>query len=742
MRRSPKIIALAVAYIGFPAVVYAEGEAHLPTIHVEGKRVTPSVFKDTKVKADTIKKQGAVDLKTALKDVPGVEVLDTQGTRQGNDSVNIRGLSGNRVGMTIDGIELPEANEMKHTGQYAIFGRGNFMDVSALSSVDISKNARGFGLGGVVAMHTLTPDEILQDKDQGGYIDTQYNSVDKSTAVTGVGAMRSDRWRGMVLGTYRKGDEVDNRGNIGGKGALRTKSDPVDHNSRYFLTKHEFDINDKNTLNFTAEYLSRNQWTDSLSQVNSTYTDVRGIDDNKKTRFSLGHDYHSDEGLIQSGKTQIYWQQTKTDSSTQRDYVKGCTSMVPDRNNRCVFDFTNKDKVWGLTTDWSSHFDTGSLSQEWRYGLSFAHHELTSDWQGYYARSKPNADNTTIRASAYIDADLQWGNLVVSPGLSAAYYNMKPNSNGFVTGINGEIGELRKKHQSALTPRLGISYQITPLLVPYFQYARGFNAPSSQQLASSWNPGNYSSWGNPNLKAETANNFELGLRGKNDVFEYGIAGFDNHYKNFIDYVNISDVVKLPADAVWSRPGSKQTLVLQAQNFSKAHIYGGEAYARWKFAPDWKINGSIAYSRGSIRQEGVDRPLNSVMPVKVKLGLAYDKKVWGANVDLTYVAKKDDSDIQNVPKGTSYYNPSRNYALVDLGGYWKPTKHLSFRAGVNNVFNKKYWNWADIAYMMPNVNSQSGTSGQSDGNATKLTRDNADFYSAPGRTFNVGLRYTF
>ncbi|WMY92087.1 TonB-dependent receptor domain-containing protein [Snodgrassella communis] len=733
MRRSPKIIALAIACIGLPAMGYAEGVAHLPTVYVEAKSVAPSVFKGIKVKAEAIQKKGAVDLKTALRDIPGVEVLDTQGTRQGNDSVNIRGLSGNRVAMSIDGIDLPEANEMKHTGQYAIFGRGNFMDVSALSSVDISKNTRGFGLGGVVAMQTLSADEILQGENQGGYVDTQYNSVDRSTAITGAAALKDGYWRGMVLGTYRKGNESDNRGDVGGKGALRTKADPVDHNGRYFLTKHEFDINDKNTINFTAEYLSRNQWTDSLSQVNRSYTDIGGADDNKKTRFSLGHDFYSGEGLIYEGKTQLYWQQTKTDSVTHRQYVRGCSSMIPGVKNRCAFEFGNRDKVWGLTTDWRAHFDGGGLNQDWRYGLSFARHELSSDWQGYYARSKPNADNKTIRTSIYVDGDLQWGNLMVSPSVSAHYYNMKPDDGSFFTGTDNSIGDLRKKHQGAITPRLGISYQISPLLVPYFQYARGFNTPSSQQLASSWNPGNYSSWGNPNLKAETANNFELGIRGKNSVFEYGIAGFDNHYKNFIDYVNVADQVSLPA--VWSR---YQTLVLQAQNFSKAHIYGGEAYTRWNFAQDWKASGSIAYSRGSIRQNGVDQPLNSVMPVKVKLGLAYEGDVWGANLDFTYVAKKDDGDLQN----TGYYNPSRNYALVDFGGYWKPTKHLSFRAGVNNVFNQKYWNWADIAYMMPNVNSQAGTSGQSDGNATKLNKYNADFYSAPGRTFNVGLRYTF
>lgn len=732
MRNISKLLTLVC--MAAPITLWAKDESWLPTIEVQGKR-SRSSFKRTEVDAAKIRQRDAVDLKTALGNIPGVEVLGVQGGRQGNDSVNIRGLSGNRVAMTIDGIDLPEANENKTTGQYVIFGRGNFIDVSALGGVDVTKNARGFGLGGAVAMHTLSPDEILKGASEAGYIDTQYNGIDKSKAVSAAGALERGNWRGMLLGTYRYGNEVDNRGHVGGQGPLRTKSDPFDYNSRYFLTKHEWDVTGRNTLSFAAEYLQRKQWSDSWSQANDQYMNVQGSDDNKKTRFSLGHVFQGGEGLIQAGKTQLYWQQTKTISVTHRDYFRGCNLSVPGIKNRCDFNFNNEDKVWGLNSDWSSHFANAKLVQDWRYGLKVARHELTSDWQGYFAKGKPTADSKTIRASMYVEGDLQWGKLVVSPGLSAHYYRMNPDGTGFVTGTDSSIGELHKKHEFALTPRLGLSYRIHPLLEPYFQYTRGFNAPSSQQLVSSWNPNIVSIWGNPHLKAETANNFELGIRGENSVFEYGIGGFDNHYKNFIDFVNVANEISLPT--IW---GGKQDFILRAQNLNKAHIYGGEAFARWKFAPDWRLSGSLAYSRGSINQDGVNQPLNSVMPLKAKLQLAYEKEIWGAQIDFTYVAKKDDGDISAEDR---FYNPSRSYALVDLGAYWKPTKRFSVRAGVNNVFNQKYWNWADIAYLAPNVNKQSrGTSTQSDGSVARLTRNNADFYSAPGRTFNVGLRYEF
>ncbi|WP_066568605.1 TonB-dependent receptor plug domain-containing protein [Snodgrassella sp. CFCC 13594] len=158
MRYTPKSLALAIALIGLPAAVWAEDSAQLPTVTVEGDQTSnQGVFQTTQVTAADIQKSNAVDLKSALKDVPGVEVLGVQGTRQGNDSINIRGLNGNRVGMAIDGIDLPETNESRYlSGQSVIFGRGGFIDTSSLRAIDIDKNARGNGLGGSVEMVTLS----------------------------------------------------------------------------------------------------------------------------------------------------------------------------------------------------------------------------------------------------------------------------------------------------------------------------------------------------------------------------------------------------------------------------------------------------------------------------------------------------------------------------------------------------------------------------------------------------------
>ncbi|WP_156471595.1 TonB-dependent receptor domain-containing protein [Snodgrassella sp. CFCC 13594] len=538
--------------------------------------------------------------------------------------------------------------------------------------------------------------------------------------LSGAAALSRGDWRGMVLATWRKGQETDNRGDVGGQGSNRTEPDPLDYNSRYFLTKHEYDINEHHSLSFVAEYLSRNQWMDAQSQLTSRITSYNALDENKRTRLSLGHHYQNDDGPVQDIQTQLYWQKSETNSDTYQNGTSFTSSYYRPKGYRQQV-FNNQDQVWGLGSNWVSRIDGDGLKQIWRYGVDVAYHDLSSDWQSnyHYAKSKPTADSKMLQMKLYVDGDLDFNQLVVSPGLSAHYYRYSPSTNGYVTNTTNSVADLGKQHDFELTPRLGLAWKINPLFEPYVQYSRGFKAPSAQQLGTSFNPGFYSVWGNPELKPETANNFELGLRGKNDVLEYGIAAFNNKYKNFIDLVELDARL------------AGQYVTYQYKNLEDAHIYGGEAFARWKFAPNWLASGSLAYSRGTFTNEGVKSPLNSVTPVKVKLGIAYNQETWGTNVDFTYAAAKKDKDIYNAT-----FNPSKSYALVDFGGYWKPNKHLSINAGINNIFNQKYWNWSDISYFLPNANTS-----QNDATVS-MTSTNADRYTATGRNFNVGVRYTF
>lgn len=443
-------------------------------------------------------------------------------------------------------------------------------------------------------------------------------------------------------------------------------------------------------------------------------------------RISLGHHYHDAENpIVQDVFTQVYWQKAQTDAYRYSD-GSGFTSSYYNPKGYRRQTFTNTDKVLGLNSQWQSHIQNNGWSQDWRYGIKFAYHDLTSDWQSNYnyVTSKPFADSKRTDFLISADDDMHFGKWTVSPGLGLSYYNLNPSAgNGYTQSAKTEnVAPITSSSKFSLTPRFGVAYEVDPLFVPYVQYARGVKAPSYQQLVTSFAPTYYSVLGNPNLKPETANNFTLGVRGQNKTLNYGVSAFNNYYRNFIDFEYVDTL-----------PG--QYFTMQYKNFDKAHIYGAEAHASWEFVPHWRVKGALAYSRGNIENDGEKLPMNSVLPLKTTLGLAYDNKTWGANVDVTHASGKKDKDLD---ASSSAYNPSRRYTVVDLGAYWKVSKHFSVNAGVNNVFNQKYWNWSDVAYLIPNSGSEES---QGD-DTTNLTQTTADRYSAPGRNFNIGFRYSF
>ena len=76
---------------------------------------------------------------------------------------------------------------------------------------------------------------------------------------------------------------------------------------------------------------------------------------------------------------------------------------------------------------------------------------------------------------------------------------------------------------------------------------------------------------------------------------------------------------------------------------------------------------------------------------------------------------------------SDFSPSPSSLPVLSGHYagYKITKHVSVTAGIDNLFDRKYWIWNDVRGLA-----------DSDGYA-KISA-----LTAPGRNFNVGMKIDF
>ena len=106
------------------------------------------------------------------------------------------------------------------------------------------------------------------------------------------------------------------------------------------------------------------------------------------------------------------------------------------------------------------------------------------------------------------------------------------------------------------------------------------------------------------------------------------------------------------------------------------------------------------------------------PLRASFGLAYDVGQWGGEWRLRVAKGKNRVDDSG---GAWFRTPG--YGINDLAAWFRPTANTRFVVAVNNVFDQKYWYWADIR--------------QAD---TSLT--GVDFYSQPGRNVRVSFQADF
>lgn len=138
--------------VSTPSLANSNNEASIfDEVVVSGTRSEQSVKNIpstvSKVTAEQMEKNLATDVKQALKYEPGVTV-NGRG-RFGMQDFTIRGMSGNRVKMLIDGVEQPVSY---NPGADVMRKNSNTIEVDTLTAIEINK---GHLLAYTVVMHLV-----------------------------------------------------------------------------------------------------------------------------------------------------------------------------------------------------------------------------------------------------------------------------------------------------------------------------------------------------------------------------------------------------------------------------------------------------------------------------------------------------------------------------------------------------------------------------------------------------------
>ncbi|KRF02019.1 hypothetical protein ASG87_11045 [Frateuria sp. Soil773] len=692
---------------------------------------------------------------------PGVSAVGGAG-RFGLDSFSIRGLSGNRTRIEIDGVTMPASFGAAVGGGSFRAGR-DFIDLDSVKQVEIVRGPASAvypsdSLGGMVSLRTKDPADYLRaGRDVYVSLKEQYDSSDRSMASTATLAGGDARNGILFVFGHREGRQTANRGDVDTIGATRTRPDPLRYGLDSFLGKYVHTAGSGRIDRLILDGSQRRTRSDGLSSLDPAkgVGFYRSQDASTRVRASIGQEFpRLGAALADTLEWNLYGQQSRSTTRTQTE-----TASVL----RYFDSMPLRERVAGGKLLLTRRLgEGGAVAQTIRYGAEVSRTKVDSDAGGYGvdkltgARSSgkpfmpgnyplhliPESDTDRYAVFAEDGIGLLDGRLDVTPGVRVDRYAYKPENDALYLKYNrGYVSrDYTKTHAS---PKLGVIWRFGDALAAYANYAQGFRPPLYSEIAGAWNeqpaPGfNIAFLPNDRLKAETSKGVELGLRGNGEAGWFNLAAYYNRYRDFIWSGYQLKPGQVPDWAGQIAPGARMAFYYQAVNARRATIKGAEASGALRLGAfgdalqGWELKGSAALASGRLIEPGAGgySPLNTVDPAKLVLGIGYEAERWGAELVGTAVRRHPRLSVPDA------FRPP-GYATLDLYAHYAPVENLELYAGVSNLADRKYWDWGSLnGGTLGNLTSGNGINDAGTGGLP------ADRLGMPGRSFSVAARIAF
>ncbi|WP_193227593.1 TonB-dependent hemoglobin/transferrin/lactoferrin family receptor [Aureimonas psammosilenae] len=644
-----------------------------------------------------------------------------------NNSVNIRGLDGSRVLTTVDGVRVPYLSDATR----GAVGGVNSFDFNSLSAFDLTRGADpllGNGaLGGVLAIRTLDPDDILKDGRKVGYLTKNgYDGVDDSWFTSHAAATRVGDTSLILQGGYRDGHAIDNQGGGDALSTLRTAPNPRDYDQYNLLGKLYQDVEGGHRFGITGEIFDRNEDinTRTLQTATGNYRRDNHFsgEDLKRRKVALTYDLDAPEpgsGWFDDASAVLYYQDVERHTTV--DAFRSTSVIGPfSRDN------SYDEESIGFTGYAARDWQLGGVGNRFTfggevYGTKTTQYSAGADGCATATRPSdiractnlhtnqadtPQVDSRVVGFYAENETRFLDNRLRVTPGLRFDWYEHEPKLTDEYrdsAAFNGTVPD--GSNDVALSPKVLVEYDIIPSLTAYGQYTQGFRAPTAGELFGRFGAvGTYLRTGNPDLDPETSSGFDVGLRYGDKDLGAQVNLFTTHYDNFIDTVLVA-----PPGGNYPQGG-----ITSYRNIPNARISGVELSGHARFLDHWRARASVAYQEGENLTDDVY--LDSIPPLTAILALGYDRTTWGGEVSTKLADRRDKVD-------DGFNAPS--YGVVDFTAWVSPERlpNLKLAGGVFNIFDKTYYDAVNV----PDDPSRT---------QPRL------YYSEPGRSFKVNMTVQF
>ncbi len=699
----------------------------------------------------TIENHMVRDIQDLVRYEPGVSVPRT--TSSVNpwgelNSFSIRGVGTNRVQMLVDGSRVAEWTQD---------GSRAFVDPWNMKAVEIIRGPNSVlwgsdALGGTVAFRTRDPADLLEGSDKPWAVElrTAWDSFDNS-------------FRQQVTGAYDFGDVevLASIGHLSAEEAKLSKADPdggiwgcprpayfrcnvlfpADIEDYNGLLKGVWTPNADHTVTATAEFYSRHNTVDQVwdSSASATTgaptTTLYNVDgyirelDIKRTRLAIEHEWQVNADWLDSVKWNLSYTPQSRDTTTDigRIYSDRRVDIEQLRNNNETFLEADLQLV--------SSFDAGSLGQHTlTYG--FDGDFTVTDYLGStYTTTDPNGPTPpttvpsleqgwnfprveTVRADLYVQDEIELfdGKLTLTPGLRLANYSMDPTTD---TSFPEEpTAPLQVIESTRLIKKLGAIYRLNDEYSVFAAYGEGFKMPTASQLYTTTvrsTPTSSTVIPNPNLKPESVQSYEAGFRGDFQNGYFTVSGFYADYKDFI-----RSFQPIPSTA----PGVAFDYTYD--NVESVQLWGVEFAGEYELTDQLTLTAGLTASQGrqKVSATSAETAFDGAVPLTTTLGFKY--LFPEQNLELEVVGTLADG-VKERSSPTAF--KPEGYALLDAYLKWEPSENVEVTAGVQNIFDTRYFPNTLTGYATTATSSTAGS-------------NPLELQTGPGRTFKLGAKVKF
>jgi hemoglobin/transferrin/lactoferrin receptor protein len=692
----------------------ATQEPVLKEVVVSGSR-SERLVEDTPASVEVISReqmdaQQIRDIRDLVQSMPNVSVrraparfsLAGNSTgREGNSGFNIRGLEGNRVLILTDGIREPKSYAFGSNS----FGR-DYQDLGLLKRVEIIKGPASAlygsdGLAGMVNFITLQPDDFLKPgKPLGGSAGISYSGDDNSLGIGATVAGRANETMSWMLNLQiSKAGALDNKGSNDAANTDRTTPNPQKDKGRALLAKWLITPGGgaKHTITLQHaqsesqyELLStraKTPFTGSASQIAGAVLRTDAEADQSRSRLSWDGRFPIQAAAADNLHTYISLQKAQSQSIARED-----RNTSADRVRDVTY--SENTQQLGLQADKIIRIGSNAV-QKITYGLDHVQSNVENFNTGVtppFGETFPLKrfpDTRESSSALYAQNEISIGDWTLSPALRWDRFSIRASQAGFSPPSVTPAASLS---DSALSPKFGALFQVTPEWSLFGNYAAGFKAPDAGQVNAFFEnlTSFYKTIPNANLRPEKSRSIELGARVRMQSFSFDAAVFRGRYKDLIE-----DSRRVTGAGVAGNP-----TIFQSVNIGKATLSGFEFkgqydWARWA---DGTLTSGLSYGQTKGKDDITGTPINSIEPAKLSASLGYKAAAWDIALRATHhsAKKADETDgalqvaAHPAPLVPQFLTPSAT--TLDLSGQWRINKDMRLNFAIHNLTDKNYWLW--------------------------------------------------